>query len=490
MIELLNLSKELFERWNAEQVQYCHWKSNEHLIDGLNGDTDLDILVDLHDKINAENTLLLCKYKKFFPQYGSKYQDVDEWIGFDSLSGRLIHVHLHYRMITGHKGLKEYELPWAELALNTRVLDPQTSVYIMKPDLELITLYTRIGLKASIRQVHQAKKGTFELAQDIKKEIEYLKKRIDWKSVESHLKSIYGKSAEQFYQIIKLSEIDSKTFLQLINITTDNGREYRKHGKIISTVQKYYYAVVLKSISYAKNVRKLNIITRKIRSSKKGLLVAFIGQDGSGKSTVTDEIEKWLTWKIEAKKFYLGSGEQYHSWRKRLHNHLSVNKNIIISCLCAWLTVSDYVALSRSAFRTIKKAQKYTGKGGIAIFDRYPQIEYEGINDGPKIRSNYLPRVTNSLIKAYIVYCANREEKYLNAAVQITPEIIFKLILPPEVSIQRKPEEDYNIIIKKHEIIKNLKFNDSEVYIIDAAECYESEIIKIKGLIWQQIQSL
>ena len=67
-------------------------------------------------------------------------------------------------------------------------------------------------------------------------------------------------------------------------------------------------------------------------------------------------------------------------------------KNIITSSIGGWLTLSGYVSLSKNVYKTIKKANKYANKGGIAIFDRYPQIVFPGINDGPKIRNNYIPK--------------------------------------------------------------------------------------------------
>lgn len=40
---MLKISKALFTAWNKEDLLYCHWKSNEHLLPGLDGATDLDV---------------------------------------------------------------------------------------------------------------------------------------------------------------------------------------------------------------------------------------------------------------------------------------------------------------------------------------------------------------------------------------------------------------------------------------------------------------
>ena len=42
----LGVLTSLFRRLHAEDIAYCHWKSNEHLAASMVGDTDLDLLVD------------------------------------------------------------------------------------------------------------------------------------------------------------------------------------------------------------------------------------------------------------------------------------------------------------------------------------------------------------------------------------------------------------------------------------------------------------
>ena len=53
---MLAISKKLFDSWN-DNVLYCHWKSNEHLEDGLDGKTDLDVLVSAEDKEKGRDIL-------------------------------------------------------------------------------------------------------------------------------------------------------------------------------------------------------------------------------------------------------------------------------------------------------------------------------------------------------------------------------------------------------------------------------------------------
>ncbi|RJE48975.1 MULTISPECIES: hypothetical protein [unclassified Dehalobacter] len=484
---MLEISKQLFFNWNNSKIHYCHWKSNEHLEEGLNGLTDLDVLVSLDNKNHCESILRNLNFIECNPQYGSRYPGVDDWIGYDAQTGRLIHIHLHYQIITGHRGLKEYNLPWSQEALDTRIKDNRTGVYIMEPNMEIMTLYTRIALKASLKKIYTAKRGNFKLDIGTLKEITYLKKRINLTPLTILIKKFYG-SDKLLKEFIERQTLTSEDFLSLHKYITKSMIPCCTMSTFTSLVQKNYFNIVLPIRNLLRKKVKRLIIYKKTPQTG-GMMIAFIGQDGSGKSTVTDEILEWLTWKLDANKFYLGSGEHYYSWQKTLKKKIE-NKKIykIVAVLSALLTLSNHISAARRTYKSLNKAKKYVLCGGIAIFDRYPQTKHFGINDGPKIRVNYVDKISNPLLKKYILYCAKVEENYLIRAEKIVPGLVFKLILPPEISIKRKPEEDFDTVKRKHEIVKSLSFEYSKVYYIDSTMEYGKEIKEIKELIWDNLR--
>ena len=80
---MLTICGEIFDKLLKREVNYCHWKSNEHLEEGLDGKTDLDILVSEKHAKKFRDTLTECKCIRVKPQLGSRYPKVEEWIGFD-----------------------------------------------------------------------------------------------------------------------------------------------------------------------------------------------------------------------------------------------------------------------------------------------------------------------------------------------------------------------------------------------------------------------
>lgn len=485
---MLNISKELFAAWNDAGLLYCHWKSNEHLLPGLNGQTDLDVLLSLDDKNEGERLLKNMNFLQCKSQAGSRYPGVNDWIGYDSETGSLIHVHLHYRLATGHKGMKEYSLLWSDMALHTRILNEQYGVYTMEPNLELITLYTRIGLKADFMTLYQCRKGQFELPVSVLKEVMWLKDRIDYNKVHCLVNTFYGDLSEEFYGILIKEKITANDYNNLRKITEHTFKKCSS-VKLFRRLREIFLYVYQRWGIRAK--REFGpVITKKVPSSGLGLSIAFIGQDGSGKSTVTTEVNKWLSWKLDAKKFYLGSGDEfYNPWQKRLQKKIDGRKDIMSRLLRLWLPFSYQLASAKYVRKTIKSANKYTRKGGIALFDRYPQTQFLGINDGPKIREMLLPHVPNGLKWLAKLYAA-REEFIISDAVKTYPSIVFKLQLSPEESIRRRPNDNINVITRKHNIVKALEFPSSKVMDINAVQPYNEELIQIKTEIWKEILKL
>lgn len=485
---MLNISKELFTAWNNASLLYCHWKSNEHLLPGLDGETDLDVLLSRDDQKEGVSILRRLEFLQVQSQFGSRYPDVDDWIGFDKETGNLIHLHLHYGIITGHKGLKEYSLHWTDLALRTRILNEEYGVYTMEPNLELVTLYTRIGLKADFKTLSNCRKGRYSLSKDTQREIDWLKERVDFRKVEQLVRTFYNEEDTTVFEIIKKANIDSSDLLELQKISEANFRENSRIKHFMRLREKMFFAYK----RWGQRVEELlhPVISKKVPISGHGISIAFLGQDGSGKSTVTSEIKKWLSWKLDTRRFYLGSGDEYYNpWQKKLLKRIKNKKNVFCKLLRIWLPFSYQLASAKYVRKTIERAAAYTSKGGVALFDRYPQTEYQGINDGPKIRTMLLPRVPRGLKWLAGIY-VKREEAILSRAVGRSPKLIFKLLLSPEESKRRRPNDNIEIIRRKHDIVKSLIFPSSVVIEIDAEQPYGKEILLIKNEIWQQMLKL
>lgn len=503
---MLKVCSDLFESWNNNEVKYCHWKSNEHLMEGLDGLTDLDVYVAPDDRNKAESDLIKNKYIKFVPQKGAVYPNVDEWIGFDYDTGRLVHVHLHYQIITGTKYNKEYVFPMDELLVSSRLIDKETGVYVASPNLEIIILYLRIVLKAS-------DKKKIVIDDDYKREIEYLKERVSFEILKKYCVDLIGEQGLAVFNMIMKDKLGDDEWFKLYAIAEDYLCSYRKYSKNKVKLRYRYYR--LRNIKNAVFNSRLNCnyIQRKTLPEK-GMSICFLGADGSGKSTISIEIQKWLNWKIEAKRFYLGSGDHYNSLTKHIlakfagktasgkvvSNNKTASgdskssgnnkaeekisfKRRILRRGYALLQSTYLKQISVRSYKEIKKANKYTKNGAVALYDRFPQNQFANLYDGPKVAARYLGDYKDP----YIKLMSYMEEKAIKKAQSYMPNIIFKLHLPPEESIRRKPDHTMEEVRPKAEITGKLKFEASHVYDIDATQDYNSEILEIKRFIWDEM---
>ena len=130
----LATSLRLFRALEEAGVVHCHFKSNEHLVAGLAGRTDLDVLVDRRHARTAQTVLAEVGYKRFQSRLAAAYPAVEDYLGFDEETARLIHVHVHYRLVVGEPHLKSYQLRLARLLLDTRAVDAETGVSISEFD--------------------------------------------------------------------------------------------------------------------------------------------------------------------------------------------------------------------------------------------------------------------------------------------------------------------------------------------------------------------
>lgn len=461
---MLELCKELFSSWKDNNVLYCHWKSNEHLMEGLDGETDLDVFVSSVSHDQAEDNLKELNFIKFKPQSYCTYPNVDEWIGCDYDTGKLIHVHLHYQIITGTKYNKEYVFPIDDLILETRIFDKETGVYTTSYELELLILYARIALKSN-------DKKHIKPNDDYQKEIIYLKQRYSKEVLHSVLEKLLIDDAEQVYYYIEKEKLDHEEWYNLFFIISKWLKPYRRKGQM-QVFMRYNYYKVINRIIKALNRRFDSLYVTKKTKPGRGISICFIGVDGSGKSTVSNEISKWLSWKIENHVFYLGSGDGY-----KKHRNLYAK---IISRLphpsAGLLRIAKYYN------HQLKKADRYISKGGIALFDRFPQNQFVGIYDGPKIAAQYESKMSNIIVRKL----AHKEEQILKDCQRFQPDLLFKLFIPVEESIRRKHDNEI-IIRKKAEITDKLVLEQSETHVIDATQDYNQEILSIKRLIWEKL---
>ncbi len=463
---MLTVSENLLKELQNTGIRYLHWKGNCHYIDGFNGKGDIDLLVHRDD---AEAMRALLNGLHFINPHTQSYMQndhIEDWLGFDKKHGVMIHLHLYYEIVFGSHFLNEYTFLPYEQCFEKAIMPEESLCRQQNPAIEYALLLCRVAV------------GSVTESQKIEGNRQYLIHRIEEEPFLQTMQAcgLTGEDAQALFDTTLNEKCDVDGVRDVLK------KLYRKNTSFARL--KIWRRKLIYAIRKRRSMDSVGFFTKK-RLRNGGCMIAFVGQDGAGKTRVTGDVAGWLRKKLEVRRFYLGSGENYFSIQRDLLKVLPKSK--ALKPLRGILALSDQLHIAKRCVRQLKRAQIYAVQGGVALFDRYPQTQFPGISDGPKIRENLLPKAKGGLIKAMTLLYAKREERALKKAVRIQPDLVIKLMLTTEESLRRKPREKEENVQRKHEIVKQLEFPKSRVVVVDVMKDYGQEIVEIKNIIWKKL---
>jgi thymidylate kinase len=487
----LHIVNKLRDSLHKHGIKYCHWKSNEHLEAAVQGITDLDILFDANQYNQVLKIMNDSGYQLFIAPWYSRYDGIVDFIGIDRDTGRLVHIHAHFKLVLGEKGMKSYHLPWEEDILATRIKDPGSQIFCSAPELELLLLMIRYSFKFQKRVVRNTIHNSD--ISNYQREADWLKKRVAIEVLIREARARIGEQAVPIVEKIYYSEVNEMYFRELERIIKNRYKSKRRYGTVHSFLRRYIRKTFY---NYRKILFKIGIsdyVPRRTISGR-GSIISFLGADGSGKSTLSAAISRELRKKIDVLYLYMGSGGEPVSLQRHIvrnlirmskviikarnggnkyntfNNNHNPRNNSIIKQVKLFLLCLTIAHEKRSK---LKKAFKAKNKGVIVICDRYPQTSIMGYNDGPGL-SDYL-KSSNIILRSLAAY----EYKSYAKSRNISPNLVIKLLGNPHTLLKRKPEMNIEQIIKKQRGIENLSFDKSiDVIKLDAEACIEDIFVQ------------
>lgn len=488
---MLKSIRQMLDAFHKNQIIYCHWKSNEHLVPALEGDTDLDMLFLPEQRSELERILNMCGLKRFRSTPLMQYTAIEDFIGFDQEKAKIWHLHLHYRMTLGEKHLKSYTVtPWGRIVLKNRVLDAN-GIYISCSEDELLLLFIRMALKLRWRDSFS------KIGKDDIIESEWLYERIDRDKFMSHGKEFIGEQGVKY--VLNYIDINVKNKSQLFEFQKYLRRilkpftAYSAFGSwIIRTKREAYWGIGGIQRRLAANSSRPN---RRISPSGGGVIV-FLGCDGAGKSTTLEYVKKELSKKIDVKHVYLGSGDGSSSLLRKpmkivakkiggkgvgraVKSEYSTGKKVswkarMYSCA----KVIWAVTLAYEKKKKLRQITKARNNGMVVLVDRYPQTNIPDVSDGPLL-TRYLKKK-----KGFFYLIAKWELKIYHAAEINAPDLTVKLVVPTEVAISRKPEMTVEEIESKKKAVMDMDLRNVSC-IIDTSVEKEVSFSKVMDEIWR-----
>ena len=488
---LLSIST-LIKELDRQGIRYCHWKSNEHLGEALNGDTDLDVLFDPADRVSIEKIFDSCGLKRFRATPLMQYNAIEDFIGFDESEAKIWHLHTHYRMTLGEKHLKGYTInPWGKRLLETRVRG-QGEIWTSCPSDEYVILLSRIALKLRWRDAFR------KISKGDCAEIQWLRDRIDKDAISESASCLLEEKSKRI--LLNLLEKDLKRKGQLAPLQKALRREmkiYSSYNRITSWITRsrrevfWFFGGVKRRLGLSYYSAKRRI------SPSGGLVVAILGSDGAGKSTTLEYVRKEFGKKIDVVSIYFGSGDGSSSLlrkpmklvAKRVggkgvghaadkeyaeRKHISLKSRLYSIAKVIWA-----VELAKEKKKKYRKMIKARNNGLLVLTDRYPQSDMPGASDGPLL---YRYKNGRGLLNKLSCW----EQKIYESFSLNGPDVAIKLVVPSEIAIKRKPEMTVEEIDKKRSIVVNMKVAERSI-VVDTSRSFEITRSEVMKEIWDRI---
>jgi hypothetical protein len=498
----LQVLHDLFDRLHTEGIRYCHWKSNEHLRASFTGATDVDVLFDRRAIVPLTRILGETNFKRFVVKPGRGYPGIEDYVGFDTASGALTHLHVHYQLTLGEKFLKGHRLPWEDVYLDTRVWNGEFGLYTADPHVELVALLVRAVMKLRARDRLLESFGTPYFRGGLRRELHWLQQRVERRRLLDIGAQLVGEPAALLLPDLAAHAQPSvrqlRTFGRRVRPSLDEYRLFatddavrqmatRELGVVWWKVRNWYQGAPTKS-------------TRTLPHG--GLTVALLGADGAGKSTLTAALADWLSREVAVVTTYGGSGKGSATLPRRVLQYLGAVRRAIRGAIQSTAVAPDrldpgarrsatapslaravwVVALARERRRRAQDARRAKGLGMIVLSDRLPQTQFPGWNDGPRL-APWLGTGPATLQAA-----ARREQAAFQLAEMTPPDLVLKLHVSPEVAARRKPETPAEQLRTGIDLVRRLRFPPTtRVVELDAEQPLPSVLLAAKRALWEVI---
>ena len=475
---------------HQHNISYCYWKSGRHIHSVLAGERDLDLLVARQDQHRAEMVLLARDFKLFPAVANRDHPSVLSFLGYDEASGRLVHIHLHVRLIVGERLLKNYRLPWEEVVLARAVLHPTLLIRMLDPTTEAVLLAVRSCL--DLRRLDPVtlkswRTTTRKYARD-RAEIAARVDRVALRDLAAALLS------EELAGMV-VDTINSDRALE------DQHRFRRCIGRHLATHRTYnacearlraaWRAMLWAAGNMNKHLLHLPRPWSR-RAPGGGCVVAVVGVDGSGKTTVVAAIRAWLGSEVDVVPLYFGTGAgrpslllrplklmvplmtRFLKTKPKGASHGNVSERPP-GRLYSVLMMGWAVIVAREKRNKLLAARRGADRGLVVIADRYPQDEIVGFNDGPLLtRLSQVPRWLRRVEGAS--YALARD---------LPPDLVIKLEVLTETAARREPDMDPALIGERIADLRRLTFAGARVTRVDAEQPLADVIRTVKREIWR-----
>jgi len=486
---------------NSKGIAYCHWKSNFYLARTLSGETDLDLLVDRRSLSQAITVLRSLNYKPAAVRWGPITPSISHYYGFDPQLGQLTHIHLFSRILTGESFVKSHLFPFESMMLENTYYIGQIRVTSKPAELVLSILRTFIKYGSLLDLVYLHRRS-----EDIQAELRWLQADSDMSEALCMLRKY-------------CPVIDEQLFIKCVNIISTNGslaerirlaQQVRRRLRIYAKYSGLTWGLAYLHLVWGQVQRRLNGNKKNKILDDGGAVIAFVGPDATGKSTLLSECASWLGKVFAVQILHAGKPPSSfltapvdtalplvrkllprlrtsHIERHALSSNPTQSQDKVKG-LPSLIYALRAVTLAWDRRQLLVRARRAAASGEIVLCDRYPS-EILGVMDSRRLREN---PISHGIPGAVYNWLARLEEQLYK---QIPPpDIVLRLNVSVETAKKRNRERiksgkgtDLDVEFRHRQSQKWHTAATKCIYDIDAEQSIAQTILSVKQAIWEAL---
>jgi thymidylate kinase len=491
----------LVEELNRANVVCCHWKSNYALARDFSVDTDLDLLVDRGSLPKALGILFDLGFKPAVVKEGSRTPGVSHHYGFDAETGELIHVHLFSRVLTGESFVKSHLLPFESMLLENTEYIGQIRVASKSAELVLFVVRTFIKYGSLPDLLVLSRHGTA-----VRAELDWLLDGSDMAESLSLLHT-YCPVIDEALFLKCIDVLNEPTSLRKrIGVARQVRRRLRVYARYTGLKRVRAYAGWL----WGRWKRRLGAKQKDKILYSGGAVVAIVGPDATGKSTLVAECAQWLSKAFAVQTVH--AGKPPSTWLTLPINLvLRVTRDSSLRLqsrppavgapagnphppqpkgrgVMSLVVAVRAVALAWDRRKLLEKARRSVADGEILICDRYPS-DFVGAMDSPRLQER--PNEGGLVAHAYNSLARRERQLYQQIA---PPDIALRLNVSVETAQKRNRERikdrkggDAHVEARHRQNPQWQKSGTNRIYDIDTEQSLNETVLSAKKALWASL---
>lgn len=288
----------LYEALHDNAINYCNLKGNDrHLRASMTGESDIDILFDESQKEKLEQILHTLGFKKFEAIKPKRYRQIVDFLMLDWESGKVIHLHTHYRIPVGKPYLKDYEIGIEDHILRTRQLNDDFGTYCISPSFELILLYFTESLKLRLRDLMPIYlNGKVDVSAKASYEYHWLRKRTTEDEIELSLRQLFNDQIS-ISGLLK-GDLNRKRLFRLAPVLRQLFWKSSLYSPLRALIVRWSREITITILRRLSRILPWPVLSLRF-NPRGGVMVAVLGDNRAEQLTITRMLKETFRKKID-----------------------------------------------------------------------------------------------------------------------------------------------------------------------------------------------